>query len=97
MEPWSSPLVQVRVVTGRWKGRTGYVVGTKVNPGRPGGQQSQTYPVVALQARGRAKARTVTVLAVEEVIHHCRYGDTNGDGDCPHGFTRFVIDENGAR
>lgn len=35
---------------------------------------------------------------VEEVPHRCRYGDTNGDGDCPHGFTSFVVDkENGDR
>lgn len=57
---------RVRVLHGRWKGRTGYVVGTKVNPGGAR-QQSQSYPIVALQARGRAKARTVTVLAVEGV------------------------------
>lgn len=55
---------QVRVDHGRWKGRTGYVIGHHTNPGSPGGQQGQTYPIVALQARGRAKARTVRVLSV---------------------------------
>lgn len=58
---------RVRVRHGRWAGREGTLTGYHVNPGSPGGQQGQTYPVVALDARGRAKARTVRVLAVETI------------------------------
>lgn len=55
---------RVRVVSGRWAGRTGVLIGYHYNPGNPGGQQGQVYPVVRLDARGRAKAREVRVLAV---------------------------------
>jgi hypothetical protein len=57
----------VRVRFGRWAGRVGTLTGTHYNPGNPGGQQGQVYPVVALDVLGRKKARTVRVVAVERI------------------------------
>ncbi len=57
---------RVRVLFGRWAGREGELIGQHVNPGGMI-QQSQIYPIVKLDPAGRAKGRTVRVLAVEEV------------------------------
>ncbi len=57
---------RVRVLHGRWKGRTGRLVGVHTNPGGAA-QQSQSYPVVELEPAGRAAARTVRVLAGQPV------------------------------
>lgn len=55
----------MRVLYGRWAGRVGVLDGYHRNGGRTGGQQPQEYPVVKLDAQGRARARTVRVLTVK--------------------------------
>lgn len=54
---------RVVVLAGRWRGRTGTLVGYHTNPGGLR-QQSQDYPVIDLDATGRAAARRVRVLTV---------------------------------
>ena len=56
---------RVTIPYGRWAGRTGTVAGIHRNPGGTI-QRSQGYPVVDLDPAGRAKARRVRVLAVDE-------------------------------
>lgn len=57
---------RVRVLSGRWAGRVGTYVGEHTNPGGVR-QQGQSYPIVDLDAAGRAPARRVRVLAVEYI------------------------------
>lgn len=56
---------RVTIPYGRWAGRTGTVAGVDRNPGGSI-QRAQTYPVVDLDPAGRAKARRVRVLMVDE-------------------------------
>ena len=73
--------IRVRVLSGRWAGRDGTMVGWHVNPGNPGGQQGQDYPIVNLDARGRAAARTVRVVTVKAL---CAFvSPSSEDGYCP--------------
>lgn len=60
--PTRAPGDRVRITTGKWVGRTGTLTAEHRNPGSPGGQQSQSYPVVNLDEHGRKKARTIRVL-----------------------------------
>lgn len=57
------PGQRVRVLSGRYADREGVLVGYHHNPGGMI-QQAQSYPVVDLDPRGRARARRVRVLAV---------------------------------
>jgi hypothetical protein len=57
---------RVRVLHGVWKGRVGTQTGVHTNVGGTI-QQSQTYPIVKLDAEGRKMSRFVRVLAVEEI------------------------------
>lgn len=38
-------------------------------------------------------ADALDAAAQGDPVHECRYGDTNGDGGCPHGFTEFEVIE----
>lgn len=57
----------------------------------------------SIEYDGLEKHRAELILAAlrlnlpshQDLTHRCRYGDTNGDGDCPHGYRRFVVDPNG--
>lgn len=54
----------VQVLYGRWAGRSGVLVDVYTNIGGAQ-QQAQSYPVVRLDKRGRARSRVVRVLDVK--------------------------------
>lgn len=96
LERMIPPGSRVRVITGRWNGRYGYLTDWHWNPGGVR-QQAQVYPEVYLPAEGRRKGRQVRVLTVIKVepsdVWHStgsRSEDGHKETECP-GFDCPVV------